>query len=75
VKRGDLVKSSKFNSIGVVVEIFGDLDKNNPWIRVLFTHPTRTYQWVKEEGLEIIDKRKEDPVDPLFGDVSGSGSL
>jgi hypothetical protein len=74
VKRGDLVKSLKFQSIGVVVEIFGDLDKTNPWIRVLFTHPTETYQWVKAAGLEIIDKRKEGE-DPPFSNASGSGSL
>jgi len=74
VKRGDLVKSLKFQSIGVVVEIFGDLDKTNPWIRVLFTHPTETYQWVKAAGLEIIDKRKEGEVPP-FSNTSGSGSL
>jgi hypothetical protein len=60
--------------MGVVVEIFGDLDKNNPWIRVLFTHPSKTYQWVKEEGLEIIEKRKGGPR-PLLADASGSGSL
>jgi rRNA processing protein Gar1 len=74
VKRGDLVKSSKFDSIGVVVEVFGDLDKSNPWIRVLFTHPTETYQWIKAAGLEIIEKRKEGD-DPPFRGENGSGSL
>ena len=52
---GDLVKSKKFkNTIGIVVEVFADLSLENPWVRVLFTHPTETYQWCKFTGLEIV---------------------
>ena len=56
MKPGDLVKSKKFNSMGVIVEIFSDLDSKNPWVRVLFTHPKETYQWCKESGLELLKK-------------------
>jgi hypothetical protein len=56
MKPGDLVKSKKFNSMGVIVEIFSDLDPKNPWVRVLFTHPKETYQWCKEGGLELLKK-------------------
>tara|TARA_Y100000310_G_C20386977_1_gene670905 strand:- start:32 stop:184 length:153 start_codon:yes stop_codon:yes gene_type:complete len=48
--------------MGIVVEIFGDLDEANPWIRVLFTHPVETYQWVKLSGLALVteENKKED---------------
>jgi hypothetical protein len=59
MKQGDLVKSLKFNSMGVVVEIFSDLDPKNPWVRVLFTHPSETYQWCKLSGLELLKPNKE----------------
>jgi hypothetical protein len=60
VKLGDLVKSVKHDDLmGIVVEIFGDLDKDNPWIRVLFTHPMRTHQWVKRNALQVVDQKEE----------------
>ena len=43
--------------MGIITEIFDDLDKENPWIRVLFTHPTKTYQWCKKSGLTKLDKK------------------
>ena len=62
MKLGDLVKSSKSNgTIGIVVEIFDDLGEQDPWIRVLFTHPQETYQWVKKSGLVLVPEEKEDP--------------
>lgn len=61
MKLGDLVKSTKTaGTIGIVVEIFEDLGEADPWIRVLFTHPTETYQWVKRTGLTLV-KEKKDP--------------
>tara|TARA_R110002020_G_scaffold396998_1_gene607161 strand:+ start:107 stop:304 length:198 start_codon:yes stop_codon:yes gene_type:complete len=63
VKPGDLVQSTKHNNqLGIVVEVFADLAKDNPWIRVLFTHPKETYQWVKQSGLILMteEKKKED---------------
>jgi len=54
MKPGDLVKSKKFNSVGVVLEVFSDLDADNPWVRVLFTHPKETYQWCRVNGLEVL---------------------
>ena len=55
---GDLVESLRFKRMGIVVEIFDDLDPSNPWIRVLFTHPEETYQWCKKQGLVLISKKK-----------------
>lgn len=54
MKPGDLVRISKHGSIGIVTELFDDLNPKDPWIRVLFTHPTQTYQWCKLGGLELI---------------------
>ena len=51
---GDLVRIYKHGAIGVVTEIFDDLNPKDPWIRVAFTHPSHTYQWCKESGLEVI---------------------
>ena len=71
---GDLVKSVKFNSIGIITEIFGDLDPDNPWIRVLFTHPLETYQWCKKDGLLLVSKKREG-LGPLVRGTNESGSL
>lgn len=54
MKPGDLVRMHKHDAIGIVTEIFADLNPKEPWIRVLFTHPTQTYQWCKLSGLELI---------------------
>jgi len=60
VKRGDLVKAIKLKtSIGVIVEIFEDLDEKDPWVRVMFTHPAETYQWVKRSGLLLVKQKEE----------------
>jgi hypothetical protein len=77
VKPGDLVKTRKgIDQLGFVVEIFADLDKNNPWVRVLFTHPVETYRWCKKEGLIVIQQKEGDQYDPpLIGAGSESGSL
>jgi len=40
--------------IGIVVEIFDDLGEDNPWVRVLYTSPHKTYQWVKRSGLLLV---------------------
>jgi len=72
MKKGDLVRVYKHGAIGLVVELFDDLDSEDPWVRVAFTHPNPTTQWVKRSGLEIIKEggRK----DPLPG-AKMSGSL
>jgi len=70
MKRGDLVQSSRFSSIGVVIEVFDDLDIKNPWIRVMFTHPVETYQWCRANGLTLVSKGKG----PIRGS-SVSGNL
>ena len=61
--------------MGIVVEIFDDLDAANPWIRVLFTHPDQTYQWCKVEGLEIVAKKEGDDCPPPVSAKNQSGSL
>jgi hypothetical protein len=72
VKIGDLVRIYKHGAIGVVTDIFDDLNPKDAWIRVAFTHPSATYQWCKESGLELIKER--DPKDPLPGGTH-TGSL
>ncbi len=61
MQRGDIVKLKKsgFDQIGIVIEVFNDLNKLEPWVRVLFTHPTETYQWVKMSGLVLAFEEKE----------------
>jgi|TARA_R100000458_G_C8181199_1_gene178195 rRNA processing protein Gar1 len=66
---GDLVRLKKSNKIGVVIEIFGDLDPSNPWVRVAFK--ANTHQWCKSSGLEII--KEGAGVDPLsIGNINDS---
>lgn len=74
MKRGDLVKSIKHKSIGVVVEIFDDLNPDNAWVRVLFTTPKERYQWVKSDSLKVLNKKKGG-ASLLSSDVARSGSL
>tara|TARA_R100000234_G_C4973617_1_gene167461 strand:- start:791 stop:1021 length:231 start_codon:yes stop_codon:yes gene_type:complete len=74
IQLGDLVKSIRYKQIGIVVDIFRDLDKNNPWIRVLFTHPNETYQWCRAGGLIKVEERKEG-TNPPFPGAHQSGSL
>jgi len=57
VKTGDLVKPKNSDRIGIIIEVFGDLDPNNPWVRVHWTHPQTTYEWCKMEGLECCENR------------------
>lgn len=45
--------------MGVIVEIFSDLDPKNPWVRVLFTNPVETYQWCRAGGLEVVSTKEE----------------
>lgn len=76
MKQGDLVKSSRLNSIGIVMEVFDDLDPSNPWIRVRFTHPRESDQWCKKSTLVVIQKNEGGLWDPLqYGANGGSGSL
>lgn len=71
MKPGDLVKSKKHHhSMGIVTEVFDDISKDNPWVRVLFTHPAKTYQWCKMSSLEKVAGDKG----PLT-DTKKSGSL
>ena len=63
----------KHGAIGVVMEIFGDLNPHDPWIRVAFTHPAQSYQWCKQSGLELV-KEKGGHKDPPLGAIT-SGSL
>ena len=73
MKQGDLVRIFKHNAIGIVTEVFADLNPKEPWIRVLFTHPTQTYQWCKLSGLELITK--EGGLNAPLPGVDASGSL
>jgi rRNA processing protein Gar1 len=76
VKAGDLVKSNKGNNIGIVVDVFGDLNPGDPWVHVLFTHAAQVYQWCKMSSLTVVQKKEGDQIDPLLpGAIGGSGSL
>ena len=75
VKVGDLVLSKRFNAMGIVVEIFDDLGKEDPWIRVLFTNPSETYQWCKLKGLTLAAEEREGARSPFPGTVPTTGSL
>tara|TARA_A100000172_G_scaffold78010_1_gene63059 strand:- start:132 stop:368 length:237 start_codon:yes stop_codon:yes gene_type:complete len=76
LKPGSLVKSGKASNIGIVVDIFGDLNPDDPWVRVLFTHPAQTYRWCKMSSLKVVQKKEGDLIDPLLYDaISTSGSL
>lgn len=71
MKIGDLVKVYKHGAIGIVTDIFDDLNPKDPWIRVAFTHPQNTHQWCKQSGLYIIEEGgRKDP--PLEGAFTGS---
>ena len=72
MKVGDLVQIEKHGAIGIVTDIFDDLDPKNPWVRVAFTHPHQTYQWCKQSGLQVI--KEGDHQGPLLG-ATKSGSL
>jgi hypothetical protein len=56
VKTGDLVEPKKGGRIGIIVEIFDDLDAENPWIRVHWTHPFSSYEWCKLQNLKHCSK-------------------
>ena len=71
MKIGDLVRVYRHGAIGIIADIFDDLDPENPWVKVMFTSPKQTYQWCKVSGIEIIKERGHK--DPLRGNnVSGS---
>ena len=56
MKAGTLVKSKKYAAIGIVVEVFADLDPDNPWVRVLFTSEPQRHQWCRVADLKILKK-------------------
>ena len=61
MKIGDLVRASRFpNNVGVILEIFGDLDANDPWIRVRWTGPAHSYEWCKQGGLTLLSEHQKE---------------
>ncbi len=72
MKPGDLVRILKHGGIGIITEIFDDLNPNEPWVRVLFTHPAQTYQWCKASGLELLKKDHDHTATRTGHDASGS---
>jgi hypothetical protein len=54
MKKGDLVRWAKTRQIGVVIDMFGDLDPKNPWVQVVFQGPSQTTQWCKKDALVVI---------------------
>lgn len=75
LKIGSLVCFKKKDEhIGIVVEVFGDLDPSDPWVKILFTHPKQGNQWCKMSVLREVTNKKGDPEgSPLIPtQVSGS---
>jgi len=65
MKVGDLVIWGHTKQIGVVLDIFADLDPENPWYRVAFNHSdSTTFQWCKKGALSLIKKEGAE-TDPL----------
>lgn len=77
VKLGDLVRLDLHTDkpMGIVVDIFDDLGTEDPWVRVLFTHPTETYQWCKYQNLTVVSQEKESLLGSPSPGVTLSGSL
>ena len=77
MKPGDLVRAIKSDRIGIIVEIFSDLDVNNPWIRVRWTHPHKLFEWCKPQGLVLAnsDKKQRGLESPPCDGAEKSGSL
>ena len=72
---GSLIQSLRGDRLGIVIEIFGDLDPSNPWVRVRWTSPRNTFEWCKRSGLLLATNKKEDTKSSFSGAVSESGSL
>ena len=54
---GDLVRWFKTDQIGIILDIFGDLDPEDPWVRVMFQKENQqTFQWCKISSLKPIKK-------------------
>ena len=66
MKVGDLVRWSKTDQIGIALDIFGDLDPADPWVRVVFQrNDSQAFQWCKISSLEPIKKEGAE-TDPLL---------
>jgi hypothetical protein len=59
VTPGLLVRTKRGSRMGIVVEVFMDLNPKDPWIRVCWTHPKDTYEWCKMSGLEFVDAKNK----------------
>ena len=77
MKVGDLVRWSKTDQIGIALDIFGDLDPEDPWVRVVFQrNDSQAFQWCKMSCLSLVKKSRGRNRPPLIGaPTSGSGSL
>ena len=62
---GDLVKDKRGVRLGIIVEIFGDLNPKDAWVRVRWTTSDNSFEWCKQSGLIPINNQdiesKEDP--------------
>jgi len=75
MKPGSLIQSAKGDRLGIVIEIFGDLDPENPWVRVRWTTPQHTFEWCKQSGLLLASNKKGTTEVPFSGAMCESGSL
>jgi rRNA processing protein Gar1 len=57
MKIGDLVQSNnREEKVGVIVDIFGDLNPDDPWVRVRWTSPGPAFEWCKINGLSLLSQ-------------------
>jgi len=57
ISAGVLVQARKGSRMGIVVEVFPDLNPNDPWVRICWTHPKDTYEWCKLGGLDVVEPK------------------
>ena len=65
MKVGDLVRWSKTSQIGIAIDIFGDLDPADPWIRVVFQKGEQQTHPMVQERFFGCDKKRRGRFRPL----------
>ncbi|MAF43125.1 MAG: hypothetical protein CMI54_03000 [Parcubacteria group bacterium] len=75
MKSGDLIQSIKGGRLGIIIEIFGDLDPGDPWVRVQWTAPYNSFEWCKQSGILLASNKKGTTKVPFSGATCESGSL
>ena len=48
--------NNREDKVGVIVDIFGDLNPDDPWVRVRWTSPEPGFEWCKINGLSLLSQ-------------------